>query len=361
MFSARNTHSTTQARRNGFTLIELLVVIAIIATLVAILLPAVQQAREAARRSTCKNNLKQIGLAMHNYADVHRQFPIGTINQGTAASGGVVGGGAWNWSVMLFPFMEMDSVYDALKVGQVSSTPTENGRLIDQIRFADFLAISPAREVQQKQLLQSHYPAWRCPSDAGSQFDYNADFTLRERGSSTYNRAVSLSNYVLSNSATHFRKRKEDAVGGIPYDGMGAPAGNRSFSDISDGLSNTIMIGERAWEISIGSGPKKCQAANLFGSRGNTEDGLFIFRTELANPGYFFFGNNHGINSTVACNSGLASRHKGGVNVLMGDGSVRFISETIDHRPDATNLLNNLDSVLEFLVSVSDGQVVGEF
>ena len=90
--------------RRGFTLIELLVVIAIIAILVALLLPAVQQAREAARRASCKNNLKQIGIALHNYHDVHRSFPFGgrspTRNAGTS------------WRFGLLPFLEQNAIFD---------------------------------------------------------------------------------------------------------------------------------------------------------------------------------------------------------------------------------------------------------
>ena len=91
------------AKDRGFTLIELLVTIAIIAILIALLLPAVQQAREAARRTQCKNNLKQIGLALHNYHDVHRTFPIGARWQrGVGPS----------WMVGLLPFIEQQNLYD---------------------------------------------------------------------------------------------------------------------------------------------------------------------------------------------------------------------------------------------------------
>src|SRR5918992_4678938 len=95
-------------KRSAFTLVELLVVIAIIGVLVALLLPAVQAAREAARRMQCSNNLKQLGLASHNYHDTYKVFPV----QSFPAHGS---NNAWGWSPMLFPFIELNSLYDILK------------------------------------------------------------------------------------------------------------------------------------------------------------------------------------------------------------------------------------------------------
>ena len=107
--------------RRGFTLVELLVVIAIIGILVALLLPAVQAAREAARRMSCSNNIKQIGLAMHNYHDVHKKFPYAQlyygIHDGDPTSNN--GGTGFGWSYFILPFVEQENLYDRFDQNQV--------------------------------------------------------------------------------------------------------------------------------------------------------------------------------------------------------------------------------------------------
>lgn len=126
--------------KRAFTLIELLVVIAIIAILVSLLLPAVQQAREAARRSQCKNNLKQIGVALHNYHGAHKLFPPGWI----PAAGSMTAPASWAWSAMIPPQLEQAPLYAALGVGTLS-TPPPPGHLNDRV-----------------------VPTYICPSDASS-------------------------------------------------------------------------------------------------------------------------------------------------------------------------------------------------
>jgi prepilin-type N-terminal cleavage/methylation domain-containing protein len=113
LFQPRN-----RAVRQGFTLIELLVVIAIISTLIALLLPAVQQAREAARRTQCQSRLKQLSLALHNYLDVHGAFPPGTIARANGGdentNAGIVIDRSWAWGSRILPFIEQQGLYDQI-------------------------------------------------------------------------------------------------------------------------------------------------------------------------------------------------------------------------------------------------------
>ena len=116
----------SRRRRRGFTLVELLVVIAIIGILIALLLPAVQAAREAARRSQCTNNLKQVALAVHNYADAFKCFPSGFISSLPAlpTSASAVEPSVWTWGALLLPFVEQKALQDALQVGKLTLAQT---------------------------------------------------------------------------------------------------------------------------------------------------------------------------------------------------------------------------------------------
>src|SRR5438105_1823365 len=105
------------ARHRAFTLIELLVVIAIIAVLIALLLPAVQAAREAARRAQCVNNLKQIGIALHNYHDQNGSFPLGGVNLGPSSAGWTGGTSALSWRALILPQLEQGNIYNAMNLG----------------------------------------------------------------------------------------------------------------------------------------------------------------------------------------------------------------------------------------------------
>lgn len=185
---SQRTHSSRLQR--GFTLIELLVVIAIIAVLIALLLPAVQQAREAARRAQCKNNLKQFGLAMHNYHETAKMFPIGW----SEASPTIGTTTYYGWQTYLMPHMDMTSVFKKLNP-QGTTIPAANAL--------------PE--------LQKAYPQFRCPTDSGP--------VTNPYFANTGN--YSTSNYVFSEN-------------------LGNANRGVRIGDIKDGTANTLMISERA-------------------------------------------------------------------------------------------------------------------
>ncbi len=311
--------------RAGFTLIELLVVIAIIATLVAILLPAVQQAREAARRSTCQNNFKQIGIALHNYHDSYNRLPAGYVVDYGSISAPVYG-----WAIPLFPFLEQGPLYDAISM----NSPR---------RLRDLYVTSPA--AADRTLLQSKIPVFRCPSDVTGDVNnvqpFGADYF--DVGTSNYIAVVgSVSPQVQGSLPNPTIPQGEGMFYGNSYLG---------FKDNLDGLSSTIYIGERD------GGPSRdttttttYRAANWIGVGYQNNNGAQATGGALARTN-FRINYDHALNGSPAnMGKGFSSLHKGGAQFLLGDGAVRFISENI-----------NLGAVLTPLGTRAGGEVIGEF
>jgi prepilin-type N-terminal cleavage/methylation domain-containing protein/prepilin-type processing-associated H-X9-DG protein len=253
--------------RRGFTLIELLVVIAIIAILIGLLLPAVQKIREAANRMSCSNKLKQMGLAFHNYNDTIGSLPTGWVTS-TAAQPNP----GWAWSTIIMPYMEMDNQFRALN-------PDLNG-------------VTPAPAPAANAILTTRISAYRCPSDSGT--DVNTVLGGYSRSNYVVNREL-----VGPNSAN-----------------LPTPT---PVSNIPDGSSNTIMIGERDSFRNI--------AATWV--RSNTTSASFEGR-----PGrginIVYPGTLPPTSSGDCVRLGFSSLHTGGANFCLGDGSVRFIRQTID-------------------------------
>ncbi|MFW6171396.1 MAG: DUF1559 domain-containing protein [Planctomycetota bacterium] len=279
-------------RDSGFTLVELLVVIAIIGILVALLLPAVQAAREAARRTQCTNNLKQIGLALHNYHDTANAFPAGFVYRG--------GDGVCNygWNVAIFPYMEQGAFYDQLSPGTIP--------LYD--RYTD-----SATDVD-RELLQQAIPNVRCPSDDGPDLANSVNF-----GNNDYF-DVALSNYVAS-AGYGDKPVRDQECRGMFY-------GNswKSFGDINDGSSNTLAVGERSYG-QPGSGNRQ-HAATWVGVGQNSSFGNHATLRTLARNSFTLNFDYHAAGSPENMGKGCASFHPGGANYLLCDGSVHFISET---------------------------------
>ncbi len=291
--------------RRGFTLIELLVVIAIIGILVALLLPAVQAAREAARRMSCYNNLKQVGLALHTYHDLHRSLPQGWMGfePGTQIPN-PEGEPGWGWAAKLLPFLEQQNV--------------------SQNMIQDWLPITDPVHAPVRQ----HYlPAFRCPSDAGP-----TEWTLMQQSNPSVVLArLSVANYV----GVHGTVELEDCEGLGPgvickSDGVFHHLSSIRFADVTDGLSNTIVVGERA--------SRKGNSTWLGMILGGEESMARILGIT-----------DHPPNAAGGHLDDFSSEHPAGTNFVLGDGSVRLVTETID--------LN----VYRALATRSGGEVVGDF
>ena len=321
-----------RSQRRGFTLIELLVVIAIIAVLIALLLPAVQAAREAARRSQCVNNLKQVGLAMHNYQSSNNCLPFG------------MKGCCWGtWQEAVLPFVEQQSMYNAWNSVGNNST----GTTVDTpFRYGG---------VANSTVTTAKISAYLCPSDGT-----NASFSTITAGGapvSFHNYAVNYGNIVQQQGSlvgTAFVPYFLD--NGVQYNFLGAPFGDVGspnadittgtanagtsftkvdFANIIDGLSNTMMTGE----ILVGiSGPKNDLRGMGWWAYGSGFTGYRTPNTSTPdttrNTAYCNYPGTPNPPCTVRTDllvlTATRSRHPGGVNIGFCDGSVKFIKNTVN-------------------------------
>lgn len=297
-------------RRRGFTLIELLVVIAIIGVLIGLLLPAVQKVREAANRLKCQNNLKQIAIAIHNYANANGDtFPKGTqnstINFGPPRLG---------WFPYLLPFLEQDAVYRQFNF-TAGSTPA-------------FGTSNSATSTSPTAVVISTY---LCPSDPGpTQGQYPWGY-------------FSLGNYAPFFGGLDMGGANPAVLSSAQRAAFGLNWGAR-FADFQDGTSNTMIFSEYLRSTgTVSGGYGQDQRGMLW--QGDEPGGGHIytrFTPNTSNPDIFYpswwcvdrplmnlpcvTGSTDGSDHTAAARS----RHVGGVSVAMGDGSVRFVTQTVD-------------------------------
>jgi prepilin-type N-terminal cleavage/methylation domain-containing protein/prepilin-type processing-associated H-X9-DG protein len=272
--------------RDAFTLIELLVVIAIIAILVGLMLPAIQRVRESASRTQCRNNLKQIGLALHMYHDAKKAFPPGYKSQVSPTN--VDLGPGWGWASFILPYLEQENLYK-------------------QIRFQNDIA-DPVNASAAAQSLA----IFLCPSDSPPE-------NFVPAGSSA---TVGTSNYVGMFGTPE--------ISDDPSKGNGIFFRNSrvNIQMITDGTSNTCMIGERSsnlalvtWTGSVTGSWVPPRPGSPYGAEGAPV--LILGHTGDPDEG-------HTPNAPVNHVDDFWSRHTMGVNFLFADGSVRIINDTID-------------------------------
>ncbi len=333
--------SLRKADRTGFTLVELLVVIAIIGVLVGLLLPAVQAAREAARRMQCQNNLKQLGIASHNHEAALRHLPPGF--RGNAVNGAPYYFDTWGPLAYLTPFMEQSNVYNSI-----------------DLRLTMFQLIPPFG-IQAPDAVRTRVPSFMCPSDTMESVCRDAYAIQGEFAPNNYA-------FCMGTGTT----RGVTGWLGSPYDADGVAYGRSKIriTDIRDGSSNTVMASERL----LGAGDERTvlpsrvvmrtqtmyvnpnaevNDANCSASLRINFNQRRMYTWVAGDPRCtiynHYYAPNDRINPDCVANfvgtpadplarstahgfSTARSAHTGGVNALNADGSVRFISDTIDLR-----------------------------
>lgn len=341
-----------QNANTAFTLVELLVVIAIIGILVGLLLPAVQAAREAARRMSCGNNLKQIGLAFHNYESAQKLFApayIAKIPQNITSSERSL----WGWGAFILPYIENSSLYDSLQPGPL-------------------LLESHLATTAGLRLMQTPIPTYRCPSDTGPTLN-NFDDKVSDTPTVTtnqYNRHVTsngtdripiaLSNYVMAANPSDSTTPPAYFAQYGPPKGVGFQNSKIGFKDITDGSSNTILVGERAWrfaDLTVGAG----NALGFSAETCNSSSSWNVKSGQLAVLAIGYDGINWRANNRVHQTRGFSSNHAGGAQFVFCDGSVQFLSQNIDYTKGTVTAPPYWTTLFAKLLCRDDGLPVGNF
>ncbi len=318
------------SKRRAFTLIELLVVIAIIAVLIALLLPAVQAAREAARRAQCVNNLKQLGLAMHNYHDVNNGLPPGRIWQN-----GLNGCGYnffqcqdTSWFILMLPQFEQSTLANAFNYSLGVGGP---------------LAPLPQGFFANSTVTATKLSVFQCPSDRSQSFQITPAYA----GGVLSGPIASKGNYVVAWGNTQWDQTDIVNSTGVPVPFLKSAFGHDgriSFATITDGLSNTIFMAE------ILQGAQYDIRGVVWQSIAGGSHFMSRFTPNKTRDFYGISNVGDALNQVIFCVSepvlglpciggigdrrafaGPRSHHPGGINTLMGDGSVRFMKDSVNN------------------------------
>lgn len=311
--------------RRAFTLVELLVVIAIIGILVALLLPAIQAAREAARRTQCVNNLKQIGMALHNFHDTYKKLPVGT----TDDDGNNIGFRAY-----ILPFAEQQVLWDELTAGgyhPVVTTGLHEG--MDGGACSPFPSMLGKNEIQNAPgsvVGKNVLPAYMCPSDILPATDDDG------YGKANYNGCAGPLRAGQSwNTCAGWKGSNQDGV--LTYDNDNCNSWVWSLADVLDGTSSTFAVGERTvcgWvttsNVGDASFPAWIGGNNDAGCDGFDAGGNVLSLTDATfylNRGPQTLSLGISDSYSQAC---FGSQHPGGANFVMCDGSTHFVNNAIN-------------------------------
>jgi len=304
--------SGQRRRSTGFTLIELLVVIAIIGVLIALLLPAVQQAREAARRTSCTNNMKQLGLAIHNYIDVSSSLPWG-MRAGLLSAGWCTGclGTQEGMFPHLTPYLERSDVYDATN-WQLNMYFKENFT-VSGSRIASL--VCPSDTANDPRMMPDGY-GW----DPGTFM--MAYTSYAGSGGTNMEPAWYTSGWTFA-SGPYAGQLRFTVCDGVFY-----PHSKTKIKDVVDGTSKTFAFGEHAHSLIR---PVSAQMDWNWWTSGNWGDCMFSTRYPQ-NPQRRTLAANQSdpVGGVLGIIYAASSMHPGGVNYTMMDGSVRFISDSVD-------------------------------
>ncbi|MCO6044269.1 DUF1559 domain-containing protein [Aeoliella sp. ICT_H6.2] len=298
---------------NGFTLVELLVVIAIIGILVALLLPAVQSAREAARRTACQNNFKQIGIALHNFHSTHKAFPAGTKftaqNDENACPGLVPGNAGFGWGAFILPFLEQQAIYDMLVLD--GSENVYNG----------------ANWVASEQLV----PGFVCPSEMNEDKWVDCCSGRDHYGAPGFDWRLSNMVAIGDSVEAHCWQYQPHYIGrGVMFNYSKVSVGK-----VTDGTSHTVAVGE----ITSGRGFDANGEPVWVGATWVTRAISDVYEG-INGPGTLPGGRDDGLDpfggggenrhEEFSRENGLSSYHPGGAHLLFTDGSTQFINEDIN-------------------------------
>jgi prepilin-type N-terminal cleavage/methylation domain-containing protein/prepilin-type processing-associated H-X9-DG protein len=283
-------------RRHGFTLIELLVVISIIAVLIGLLLPAVQAAREAARRAQCVNNLKQMGIALHNYHDAVGAFPPGWVARRDAS--GENAGPGWGWAAQLLPYLEQAPLHAAVNMNlPVEAAANSTARLAKLSVFA-------------------------CPSDRA----FVPTFTVVDASTSSTALGAPICDVASSDYVGSFGTGDvSDTPGRDHGDGLFFRDDSVKLAEVTDGTSQTLAVGEKSQNLARATWTGAVTGAAVPITELQAEDGLSPEGGDALVVAHT--GELDGPNSRPAHADQFWALHPGGVNFLFADGSVHFVKE----------------------------------